>query len=42
MITLWDFKIPVELLLQAEDLHHTAEVVKHLERYVWKYSEIHP
>ena len=42
MITLCDFKIPVELPLQVDDLHHTSEVVKHLGRYVLKYSEIHP
>ena len=42
MITLRDFKIPVELPLQVDDLHHTLEVVKHLRRYVWKYGEIHP
>ena len=39
MITLCDFKIPVELLLQVDDLHHTSEVVKHLGRYVSKYSD---
>ena len=34
MITLCDFKIPVELPLQVEDLHQTSEVVRHLGRYV--------
>lgn len=42
MITLCDFKIPIELPLQVDDLHHTSEVVKYLGRYVLKYSEIHP